>query len=322
MTARRRVLQAMAGVLLGAGGAGAQAPRRVPVIGFLTTGGIDSLAQFREAMRDLGYAEGRDMRIERRSTEGRAGGLDLLAAELVRLQPDVIYATGPAAVRAARAATSTIPIVVLDLETDPVAAGLVASLARPGGNLTGLFLDQPALAGKWLELAAEVLPGRKRVALLNERAAGKAQLSAAQAAGQRLGFTLQVIDFDHVEAMFAGLDSAAANGAQAVVMLTSPMISNNSKRLAEWAVARRMPGISPFRAFADAGGLMSYGPDLLAFRRFSATYVDRILKGARPGDLPIQQPARFLFVVNQRAAQALGIALPAPLLLRADEVIA
>lgn len=299
----------------------AQPARRIPLIGFLSTGGVDSLAQFRDAMRDLGYEEGRDITIERRSTVDRGEGLAALADELVRLRPDVIYATGPAAVRAARSATSVIPIVVLDLETDPVAAGLVASLARPGGNVTGLFLDQPLLAGKWLELVAQVLPGRKRLALLWEKAAGTAQLDAARASGKRLGFTLRVIDVDSADGMFAGLDAAAEGGAQALVMLTSPMISTHSRRLAEWTTARRMPAISPFRAFTDAGGLMSYGPDLVAFRRFSATYVDRILKGARPGELPILQPARFQLVVNKRTAQALGIAFPQALLSWVDEVI-
>lgn len=321
MTTRRTVLGASACLLLGAPYVGAQPARKVPLVGFLTTGGVDSLAQFRDAMRDLGYIEGRDLRIERRSTDGRVEGLAALADELVRLGPDVIYVTGPAAVRAARSATATIPIVVLDLETDPVAAGLVQSLARPGGNVTGLFLDQPLLAGKWLELVSQVLPGRNRIAVLWDKSTGPAQLDAARAAGQRLGFTVRVIEFDNVAALFAGVDAAAA-GVQGLVMLTSPMISNHSRRLAEWAIAHRMPGISPFRAFADAGGLMAYGPDLLAFRRFSATYVDRILKGARAGDLPIQQPARFPLVLNQRAAKALGVTFPPSVLSWADEVIA
>ncbi len=304
-----------------AAGVRAQPARKVPVVGFLTSGGVDSLAQFRDAMRDLGYAEGRDLVIERRSSDGKPDGLPALAAELVRMNVDIIYATGPAAVKAARGATAQIPIVVLDLETDPVAAGFAASLGRPGGNVTGLFLDQPALAGKWLELLTEMLPGLRRVGVVWDTGTGAAQLAAARAAARRLQLELRVIEFRTVDEMQAGLRAAAEGRLQAVAMLTSPLVSNNSRLLAEWATQAKMPGISPFRAFADAGGLMAYGPDLDAFRRFSATYVDRILKGAKPADLPIQQPAKFQFVVNQGTAKALGIVVPQSLLLRADEVV-
>ena len=319
MTARRAFLAAVAA--LGAVRAVAQSPPKVPVVGFLTSGGVDTFAQFRDAMRDLGYTEGRDLVIVRRSSEGNPQGLPVLAAELVRMNVDVIYAAGPVAVKAARGATSRIPIVALDLETDPVAAGLVASLGRPGGNVTGLFLDQPALAGKWLELLAEAVPATKRVGVVWDAGTGTAQLAAARAAAQRLRMDARVVEFRTVDGMFAALRATAEGRVQALAMLTSPLVYSSSKGLAEWVTKTKMPAISPFRAFADAGGLMSYGPDLLVFRRFSATYVDRILKGAAPGELPIQQPARFQFVVNQRAAKALGVVLPQALLLRADEVI-
>jgi putative ABC transport system substrate-binding protein len=299
----------------------AQPGHRTPIVGFLTLGGIDSLAQFRAALRDLGYVEGKDYAIEPRSANGNPEGLRKLATELVRREVDVLYVTGPAAVRAARDATGTIPIVALDLETDPVASGLVGSLARPGGNVTGLFLDLPDLAGKWLDLLGQAAPGRRRIAVLWDSTTGDGQLAAAKAAAARLDLELSVHEIRSADGLDGAMRGAVAAGARAMLMLSSPIVSVNSKRIADFTVQRRLPAISPFRAFADAGGLMSYGPNLVEFRRFSATYVDRILKGARPADLPIQQPLKFEFIVNARTARLLGLAVPQSLLLRADEVI-
>jgi putative tryptophan/tyrosine transport system substrate-binding protein len=299
----------------------AQPGRRTPVVGFLTLGGIDSLAQFRAALRDLGYVEGKDYAIESRSANGNPESLRKLATELVRSQVDVLYVTGPAAVRAARAATGTISIVALDLETDPVASGLVGSLARPGGNVTGLFLDLPDLAGKWLDLLGQAAPGRRRIAVLWDSTTGDGQLAAAKAAAARLDLELSVHGIRSADGLDEAMRGAVTAGARAMLMLSSPIVSVNSRRIADFTVQRRLPAISPFRAFADAGGLMSYGPNLVEFRRFSATYVDRILKGARPADLPIQQPLKFEFVVNARTARLFGLAVPQSLLLRADEVI-
>ena len=323
MTRRRTFLRAasagLAGVALGARG---QSRGKLPVVGFLSPAGADSLTQFLAAMRDLGHAEGRDFALERRLTAGRADVLPEMAAELVRLNVAVLYATGPAALRAAKGATGVIPIVALDLETDPVADGMVQSLGRPGGNITGLFLDQPAIAGKWLELLGQAAPQRRRVAVLWDATTGRAQIAAAEGAARRLGVELQVLEFGSGEALDRALRGAIGGKAQAMLQLSSPLVSVNSRPIAEFAAQHRLPAISPFRAFADAGGLMSYGPDLIAFRRFAATYVSRILKGARPADLPIQQPSNFLFVVNQKAAAALGLALPQSLLVGADEAIA
>ena len=321
MIIRRRFLEAVAGGLVTAGGARAQSTGKIRVVGFLTSGGTDSLQQFRDAMREMGYLEGRNFALERRSADGKPEVLPGLVADLIRLNVDVIYATGPPAVRAAKNATSIIPIVALDLETDPVQSGLVVSLGRPGGNLTGLFLDLPVLAGKWLELLQEAAPGRRRVALLWDTTTGPAQMTAAKAAAQRLGVDLQIVEFRSFEDVDEALKRAVGSGARALAMLSSPALNRDAPRLAEFALRNRLPAISPFRAFADAGGLMSYGPNLLAFRRFAATYVDKILKGAKPGDLPIQQPSTFEFVINQKTAKALGLTLPPSLLLRADEVI-
>jgi putative ABC transport system substrate-binding protein len=198
---------------------------------------------------------------------------------------------------------------------------MARSLGRPGGNVTGLFLDQPALAGKWLELLNEALPGRRRVAALWDTATGMPQVVAAQAAARQLGFELRIVEFRTVDDLFRQLEAGLPARTQALMMFTSPIASVNSGRIAEWTQQHRMPAISPFRAFAQAGGLLSYGPDLVAFRRISAAYVDRIIKGANVAELPVQQPTLFQFVVNLKTAKALGIVIPQPLLLRADEVI-
>jgi putative ABC transport system substrate-binding protein len=321
MIDRRCFLGAAAASLLAARRARAQSSAKIPVVGFLASGGGESLQQFRDAMRDMGYVEGRNVVLDVRSAAGKPNELPGLAAELVRRNVDVLYTTGPPAVRAAKNATSVIPIVALDLETDPVQSRLVASLARPGGNLTGLFLDLPGLAGKWLELLQAAVPGRRVVALLWDATTGPAQLTAAKAAAQRLDIDLNIVEYRNIVELDSALRQVAGSGLKAVAMLSSPLVSSQSQRIAEFVVRNQLPAISPFRSFADAGGLMSYGPDLLAFRRFAATYVDRILKGAKPGDLPIQQPTKFEFVVNQKTAKALGLVIPPSLLVRADEVI-
>ena len=323
MTQRRKLLCFVAGALIAASiGTRAQQPRKVPVVGFLSTGGRgDTLSQFRTEMRELGYIEGTSIIVEPRFAKFDPALLPPLASELVRLNVDVLYAAGPAAARAAKDATSAIPIVVLDLETDPVTSGMVRSLSRPGGNITGLFLDQPAIAGKWLQLLSEAAPGRRRVGLLWDATTGTDQLVAAKAAAQSLGTELRILEIRRSDDLDRVLLDAPNAGATAVAMLSSPIIHGNSKRIAEIMTRIRLPAISPFRAFADNGGLMSYGPDQLEFRRFAATYVDRILKGAKPGDLPIQQPTKFEFVINVKTAKALGLTIPQTLLLRADEVI-
>ena len=322
MIDRREFIRAATGGLLAASIAvRAQPAARIPVVGYLNLGAGETLAQFQSAMRELGYVEGRNVVIERRFTDGRVEPLPGMVAELIALKVDVLYVSGPAAVRAAKSATSTIPIVALDLETDPVASGLVQSLARPGGNLTGLFLDLPSLAGKWLELLGEAVPGRKRVGVLWDSTTSPAQLDAARAAAKGFGVELQVLEIRARDEINPALTRSLDGKIQALVILSSPHTSSDSRRIAEFASQHRLPGISAFRAFSDGGGLMSYGPDLVAFRRIAAGYVDRLLKGAKAAELPIQQPTKFQFVVNQKAAGALNVRLPQQLLLRADEVI-
>jgi putative ABC transport system substrate-binding protein len=320
---RRRTFARAVAVALSAfaAAAAAQRSRKAPVVGFLTLAGADSFAQFRAAMRELGYTEGRNVVFERRSSGGRLEPLPGLAAELIRLGVDVLYATGPAAVRAAFAATRAIPIVAFDLESDPVASGLVRSLSHPGGNLTGLFLDLPDLAGKWLELLQQAVPDRKAVRVLWDSTTGTAQLVAIRSAAERLGMRLEVVEIRNDADLGAALARPIDGRSEGLVVLSSPLASGNSGRIADFTLRHGVPGISAFRAFAEAGGLMSYGPNLLAFRKFAAAYVDRILRGAKPAELPIQQPDTFEFVINVKTAAGLLLTIPAALLVRADSVL-
>jgi ABC-type uncharacterized transport system substrate-binding protein len=303
----------------------AQRARKVPVVGILQISRVDlpnaPIEAFRKALRELGYVEGQTVAVEYRGAGGQPDALPGLAAELVRLKVDVLYAIAPAAVRAARDATTTIPIVALDLETDPVKSGLVQSLARPAGNVTGSFLDFPALAGKWLQLIREAAPGTRRIALLWDTTTGPWQLAAAKAAAQDLALDVRVVEFDSADDIDQALRAAVKEGPRAIVLLSSPIASASSKQIAEFTVAHRLPGISPFAAFAEAGGLMAYGPNLPEAYRRGAIFVDKILKGAKPADLPIEQPGKFELIINLRTAKALGLAIPQSLAVLADRMI-
>jgi putative ABC transport system substrate-binding protein len=294
---------------------------KIPVLGFLALAGVNTERQMRETLRDLGYVDGRNIAIRDRPAKGVPERLPALAEELVRIPVDLIVATGPQAVRAAKTATRTIPIVAVDLETDPVQSGLAQSLARPGGNLTGFFLDLPDLAGKWLELLATAAPAARPVGVLWDSTSGNWQLTAAQSAAGRFGLELYTIEFHSEDDVAAALRKALAAGVKSIVMLSSPITSIASQRIADFANRSRLPAISPFRAFADRGGLMSYGPNLLDFARRATAYVDKILKGAKPDELPIQQPTKFELVINLKTAKAIGVSIPQSLLLRAEEVI-
>lgn len=275
----------------------------------------------RQALADLGYVEGRNLVVDARWTGGRPEVLSSSAVELVRRKVDVLYAIGPAAVRAASLATRDIPIVGMDLESDPVKAGWVRSLGRPGGNITGLFLDLPGLTGKWLELLREVVPRVRRIALLWDPTTGPSQLAAIQAVAKGLGIELQVLEVPASDNLQGALETMLRGGARALAMLSSPLVRATSQQIAEFTLQNKMPAISPFRAFADFGGLMSYGPEFEDFFRRSAGYADKILKGASPANLPIEQPKNFEFVINLKSAKTLGLTVPQSLLLRADEVI-
>ena len=303
--------------------AAAQQARKLPAVGVLFTDARNniSLPILVDGLRDLGYVDGKNIVIEIRSAGGKPEALPALAAELVQRHVDVLYATGPAAIKAARSATAVTPIVALDLESDPVQAGWARSIARPGGNITGLFLDLADLPGKWLQLLREAAPGIRQVGLAWDSTTGPGQLTAATAAAQGLGIELHVMEFRSAEDLGSALEGGVSAGSRAVVLLSSPLISVGSPQIAEFTVKHRLPAISPFRRFADAGGLMSYGPDFDNFRRRAAAYVDRILRGAKAGDLPIERPTKHELVLNAKTAKTFGLRIPQTLLVRADEVI-
>jgi len=275
---------------------------------------------FRQALRDLGYLEGRNIVIEERLAEGKAERLRSLAAELVRLKVDVIITNSTPGTRAAKEATSTIPIVMTG-SADPVGAGLVANLARPGGNITGLSIMAPDLDGKRLELLKETIPKVPRMAMLLEAAnRGMARrLEATRVAAHALGVSLHPVEvqqpFDF-ETAFAKMTKAGA-GALLVPNLFNPY----SRELVDLATKHRIPTLYDSRHFVEAGGLMAYGPPTADQYRRAAAYVDKILKGAKPGDLPIEQPTKLELLINLKTAKALGLTIPPSILLRADKVI-
>jgi putative ABC transport system substrate-binding protein len=274
-------------------------------------------------LRDLGYVEGHTIALEYRFAEGRPELLPRLAAELVRRPVDVLVAVGPAAVSAAREATGTIPIVAVDLESDPVQRGWVRSFARPEGNLTGLFMDLPGLTGKWLELLHEVVPGLTRVAVLWDPTTGPHQADALRTAAGRLGVAIHLVEIRDPERYGPLLTTALEAKPGALVQLSSPLVASPryAQQIADFTVQHQLPAISLFKAFTAAGGLMTYSPNLAQYFGRVAVYVDKILRGATPAELPVEQPTKWDLVLNRKTAQVLGITFPPTLLVLADEVI-
>jgi putative ABC transport system substrate-binding protein len=308
----------------------AQQADKIARIGYLTLdlrgGGSRPREAFVQGMRDLGYVEGRNLQIEYRDAKGKPDQLPALAAELVALKVDVILASGGTlGALAAKRATATIPI-VFPASGNPIADGLVASLARPGGNATGLSPLMQELIGKRLELLKQAAPRAGRVAILLKRDSAPDRtistfLDAAAVGARALGLQLQVVEAQGPQDFpraFADMTKARAG---ALVVQATPVFDDERRRLAGLAAKHRLPAMYSFRAYVDAGGLMSYGPDLDDLFRRAATYVDKIIKGAKPSDLPVEQPTKFEFVVNLKAAKALGVAMPPALLGRADQVI-
>jgi len=316
------VLMALAGAMPGI--SDAQQPGKIPRIGVLRPGAPpDHLVEaFREGLRDLGYVEGRNILLEYRWAEGKPDRLPDLAAELVRMKVDLITSWSTPAALAARNATATIPIVFGGVG-DPVRIGLVASLARPGGNATGVSMLAEELSAKRLELLRETVPRAMRVAMLwnstNPSMVSRAQ--STQAAAGVLGVTLQslgVYDLITFDNAFATITRARPD---VLLTLIDPFTRQHQKRIVDFAATQRLPAIYEAREFVDAGGLMSYGPSGAALQRRAATYVDKILKGAKPADLPVEQPTRFELVINLTTAKALGLTIPPSILVRADQVI-
>jgi putative tryptophan/tyrosine transport system substrate-binding protein len=308
--------------------AAAQQPTKVHRIGRLSPGlppsqPSPSMEAFRQGLRDLGYVEGQNLIIEWRWAEGREERLPDLAAELVRLQVEVIVVGGVTAIRAVQHATSTIPI-VMAANYDPVGEGFIASLARPGGNITGLSWLGAELPGKRLELLKETLPQSTRIAVLGNpaNAAHDSWLHSLSAAARALGLHLHVVELpraDELDSAFAAITSA---GADALIVLSDPaLIDGLYGRIVDLAAKSRLPAMYDWRAYVDAGGLMSYGPSMPDMQRRAASYVDKILQGAKPADLPIEQPTTFNLVINLKVAKALGLAIPPTILFQADEVL-
>ena len=313
------------GLLAGCGRLPWQAQAKVPRLGLLLSlnAGPSSLTDaFLDGLRDLGYRVGQNIALEHRYTEGQEERLPTLAAELVALPVDLLLTSGPPATQAARHVTREIPIIMVAGDPDPVATGLVASLARPGGNVTGLAVAPPELVSqKQLDLLREVVPGLTLVAVLWDSHLGPFPQALYGETAQILGLRLLALQVRSPDDVPGAFDAAVQEGAGALWHVGSPMLYVYRERIGALAVQHRLPAISMFRESAEAGELLAYGSNLPAMARRAATYVDKILRGAKPADLPVEQPMTFEFVINLRTAEALGLTIPRHVLLQATEVL-
>jgi putative tryptophan/tyrosine transport system substrate-binding protein len=311
---------------LGGAVAQAQQPAKIPRIGFLGAASDPAITErldaFRQGLRELGYIEGKNIAVELRSAEGKPDRLPALAAELVRLKVEVIVTAGPLPTRSVKEVTSTIPV-VMAFDTDPVGNKFVASLARPGGNITGLSDFAPEISGKGLELLKEILHRLSRVAVLgtSTRPGNAQSLKETELAAGALGVKLQhldVLDPKNIDTAFRAAGKEHADGA---LVMQSAIFTSHRSQIAKLAVKSRLPAIYARREYVEDGGLMSYGVSLYDLDRRAATYVDKILKGAKPADLPVEQPTKFELVINLKAAKQIGLTIPPNVLARADRVI-
>ena len=324
----RSALGVVLGLLLVSGAAevGAQPSVKMARIGIISAGADPSRPEpqwsaFVEVLRGLGYAEGRNIVIERRFAAGKSERLRGFAAELVRLNVDVIVVTGPPEVEAARGATTTIPIVTIKAP-DLVARGLIASLARPGGNITGLTLGAPGAGEKYVELLREAVPSVTRMVVLITRQPAPGVLEEMRDKAKALNVVLPAPTFLHGPDEFdAAVARAKRDGASGLIFPSDGVTDPHRRRLVGLAAKYRLPAIYTQRESVESGGLMAYGPSLVDLHRRAAAFVDKILKGAKPADLPMEQPTKFDLLINLRTAKALGVAFPATLVARADEVV-
>ena len=309
----------------------AQQPANVARIGCLVTGALESpemramVDAFRQGLRERGYVEGQNIVVEYRSADGNIERFARLAEELASLKVDLILAPNTPATRAAQHATDTIPIVGVAMG-DPVADGLVASLARPGRNITGLTFLGPELAGKRLDLLRQALPSASRIAALWHPAAfsestTRDMLRATEAVARTLAVELQLVEVRGADELDRAFSAMARNRAEALITFASAMLFNERRQIIDLATKHRLPSMTNAREFAELGGLIAYGASLTDLQRRSATYVDKVLKGAKPADLPVQQPTKFELVINLKTAKTLGLDIPPTLLATADEVI-
>ena len=304
----------------------AQQPKKVPRIGFLIGVSDSSISDrydaFLQALRELGYMEGKNIAIERRSADGKLERLPDLAAELVRLKVDIIVTGGPLSTRRVKEATATIPIVMAQ-DFDPVGTGFVASLARPGGNITGLSTLSPEISGKQMELLKEIIPAFSRVVVFGTSTnPGNAQsLRETELAAGAFGVPLQYLDILDPKDIGSAFRAASKGRANAALMLPSPVLLLQRTQVVELTVKNRLPAIYSVAEYVEAGGLMTYGTNFADLWRRAATYVDKILKGRKPADLPVEQPTKFEFIINLKAAKQIGVTIPPNVLARADKVI-
>jgi ABC-type uncharacterized transport system substrate-binding protein len=304
----------------------AQQPKKVARIGFLAavshSANSARFEAFRQGLRELGYVEDKNIVIEWRYAEGKLDRLPALAAELVRLKVDVIVSGGSTATRPAKEATNTTPIVMAQ-DTDPVGSGFVASLARPGGNITGLATLAPELSGKQLELMKEIVPRLSRVAVLGSSTrSGNAQsVKETELAAGAFGVKLQYLDLQGPKDIETAFRAASNGRADAVLVLTSSVATSQRTQITDLAIKNRLPAVYDRTEFVEDGGLMTYSVSSTDLFRRAATYVDKILKGAKPADLPVEQPKKFELIINLKAAKQIGLTIPPNLLARADRVI-
>src|SRR5437870_7876149 len=304
----------------------AQQPTKVPRIGFLVATSLsdisDRLDAFRQGLRELGYVEGKNIVIEWRYAEGKQDRAPALAAELVRLKVDVVVTGGPVSTRAIKEATTTIPIIMAQ-DADPVANGFVASLARPGRNITGLSTLAPEISGKQIELLKEIIPKLSRVAVLgtSTRPGNAQSLKETERAAGAFGVKLQYLDVKGPQDIETAFRAATKAHADAVLLLGGAVFNSQRTQIVDLAVKSRLPAIYAVVEFVEDGGLMTYGVSLTDLYHRAAKYVDKILKGAKPADLPVEQPTKFELVINLKTAKELGLTIPPSVLLRADKVI-
>jgi putative ABC transport system substrate-binding protein len=302
----------------------AQQSPKIAKVGILypgTTGTLPSrIAGLREGLQAAGYREPDNIELVAQAAQGDPMRIAPLAMELAEHKVDVMVPVSPAAIDAALAASATIPIVALDLESDPIARGWIKSLSRPGGQVTGIFFDFPEFGKKWLELLKEVMPQLGRVAVLWDPATGPVQIKAVESAGKLLNVKLEIL-----EVRSANLDdsivAAGSKGVDALLMTSSPVFGANPERIAGLTLGLRLPAVSLFPDFARAGGLMAYGVDPVKYWRQGAALIAKVLRGAKPAELPAELPTKFELVINLKTAKSLGIVFPTSILLRADEVI-
>jgi putative tryptophan/tyrosine transport system substrate-binding protein len=319
MYGRRRFIVGLAALATVRGGA-ARANARVPRVG-MVSGSARSLANFLAGLRDVGHVPGQTIVVDHKVTSGEADRYDGAVMSLLGAGVDVLVVTSPHCITAARRRTGTVPIVAVDLESDPVASGFVASLARPGSNLTGLFLDLPEVTGKLVQLIQEAKPGLSRVGVIWDAVIARAQFEATERAARAAAMEVRPAAIRMAADVGPAIEAFARDGVGALIALSSPLMRVNQAHIDELTLRHRLPSITLFDLLENGRGLLSYGPDLDSMQRRAAVYVDRILKGATVGELPVERPAKFELAVNLRTARALGLTLSRSLLLRADRVL-